>query len=83
MSAPEMQILAKICSRDPSFKPKKSVPGDSTFENLGGTYLPKIFLSTPLATVLIQLINFRKHQRNFTNFIQILFYNMPNYKEQV
>ena len=35
-------ILTKIHDQDRSFKPKKSVPRDSTFENPGSTYLPKI-----------------------------------------
>ena len=38
-----LQILAKMCSRDPSFKAKIS-SRDSIFENLDGTNLPKTFI---------------------------------------
>ena len=37
--APETQILPKIRSRDPSFKPKSVL--ETLFLNLGGTYLPQ------------------------------------------
>ena len=45
----------KFCSQDPtSFKSISS--GDPSFENLGSTYLPKNYLSTPRETLaLIQL----------------------------
>ena len=46
--APETQILAKICSGDSSFKPKKISSGDPMFESPGGTYLPNFLATTPL-----------------------------------
>ena len=44
--APETEIFAKICSRDPSFKPKKISSGGPIFESPGGTYLPKFLTTT-------------------------------------
>ena len=45
--APETQILARICSRDPSFRQKKNSFRDLIFENLGGTHLPNFFFRLP------------------------------------
>ena len=46
-SAPKTQILAKICSGDPSFKPKNQFQRPF-FKRPGGTYLPKFLATTPL-----------------------------------
>ena len=46
----DIQVLVKICSRKPSFMPKNQF-WRPYFEDLGGTYLPKIFQVPPGGTL--------------------------------
>ena len=58
----------KICSKDPSFKPRNQFQRPY-FENLGGTYLPKNFSSTSPLPGFVRIIKFLQNIIPCTIFI--------------